>query len=193
MIDRFAASGDYDIVLIDSRAGLHETTAAVLLGLGADTLLFGLDQPQTFLGYRLLLAHLARFRIDPADDWRDRLQFVHAKASDDPKKQRDATERFRALYDLIGSKENLPAEEAEPLTAEPLTADDFQLEWSDDDVDVVESSEIRPPIHISDDARYRDFDPLSDKSSLDSSTFTATFSSLLDWIDILTEDPSTQD
>ena len=53
MIDRFENSGAYDVILVDARAGLHETTAAAILAIGGDVLLFGLDHPQTFLGYKL--------------------------------------------------------------------------------------------------------------------------------------------
>src|SRR6056297_1972842 len=38
MLESLEATGDYDIVLIDGRAGLHETTAAPVLGLGAKVL-----------------------------------------------------------------------------------------------------------------------------------------------------------
>ena len=74
----------YDVILVDTRAGLHESTAASILGLGADVLLFGIDTPQTFRGYAFILAHLARFATthtsEDEDDWRSRFRFVHAKA-----------------------------------------------------------------------------------------------------------------
>jgi hypothetical protein len=84
MIDRFEAVGAYDVILVDARAGLHETTAAAMLAVGGEVLLFGLDHPQTFLGYRLLMAHLGRFPASPEDDLRERFRFVHAKASGRP-------------------------------------------------------------------------------------------------------------
>ena len=45
MVDRFANRATYDAILIDARAGMAEITAAPLLGLGAETLFFGIDQP----------------------------------------------------------------------------------------------------------------------------------------------------
>ncbi|TVQ87430.1 MAG: hypothetical protein EA400_11305 [Chromatiaceae bacterium] len=73
-----------DLVLIDSRAGLHETAAAAILHLDADVLLFATDQPTVWEGYRYLLAQLAQMaHIAPAgadDDWRLRLKMVYAKA-----------------------------------------------------------------------------------------------------------------
>jgi hypothetical protein len=59
---------------------LNESTAAALLGLGALVLLFGVDTPQTFKGYRYVFAHLNRFAANEKTDWRTRLQMVHAKA-----------------------------------------------------------------------------------------------------------------
>src|SRR4051812_23175256 len=63
MVNQFDAAGAYDVILVDARAGLHEISAGAILGLGGDVLLFGLDERQTFLGYRLLFAHLSRFPI----------------------------------------------------------------------------------------------------------------------------------
>ena len=61
LVDSFAKSNRYDAILVDARAGLHETTASSLMGLGAEVFVFGRDEPQTFQGFRVLLAHLARF------------------------------------------------------------------------------------------------------------------------------------
>jgi CO dehydrogenase nickel-insertion accessory protein CooC1 len=82
MIHALATQHKYDVIFVDARAGLNETTAATVQGLGADILFFGVDTPQTWDGYRYFLAHLARFK--PAagvDDWRFRLKMVHAKAT----------------------------------------------------------------------------------------------------------------
>lgn len=85
MVDRFVAQGDYDAVLIDARAGLAELTASTWLGLGAKKLvLFGNNHPQTFSGYRYVLAHLRNsagiLAADSPNDWRQRLSFVQSKA-----------------------------------------------------------------------------------------------------------------
>ncbi len=75
-----------DVVLIDSRAGLHETAATAVLHLDADVLLFATDQPPVWAGYRYLLAQLglmARiFEGKGDDDWRLRFKMVHAKAGE---------------------------------------------------------------------------------------------------------------
>ncbi len=86
MVDRFTSRFSYDAILIDSRAGLAETTGSTWLGVGASKLvLFGIDQPQTFHGYRYVFTHLVQTLGVAAgpeqDDWRSRISFVHAKAS----------------------------------------------------------------------------------------------------------------
>lgn len=91
LIERLTERTNYDAVLVDSRAGLNEATAAAILGLGADVLLFGVDTPQTFSALRYLFAHLSRFERHLQDDWLLRFKLVHAKASADP----DSQARFR--------------------------------------------------------------------------------------------------
>jgi hypothetical protein len=185
MIERFEATGAYDIVLIDARSGLHETTAAAILAIGADVLFFGTDLPQTFLSYRLLMAHLAHFPIEPEDDWRERLRFVHAKASDAPKARSDAAERFIALYDMVAPSKSEPEG-----TTEPLTAKDFDIEWIEDADDQLDVQGFAPPpiLHVLDDTRYRDFDPISDRGLLASPAYSATFQALIEYIDVFVED-----
>ena len=94
----------YDAIFVDARAGLNEATAAAFLGLGADVLLFGVNTPQTFMGYKYFLSYLQRFRPDFSsdEDWRFRLRMVHAKASPDPKNQQDfRTQAFELFADSI--------------------------------------------------------------------------------------------
>ena len=51
LVSTLEAALDYDVVLIDARAGLSEISAAPLLALGADVLLFMGDSSQSFLTY----------------------------------------------------------------------------------------------------------------------------------------------
>ena len=75
-----------DVVLIDSRAGLHETAAAAILHLDADVLLFATDQPTVWEGYHYLLAQLGPMAgMSPTadgEDWRLRLKMVRALAGE---------------------------------------------------------------------------------------------------------------
>ncbi|CAL1690076.1 hypothetical protein MMB232_00196 [Brevundimonas subvibrioides] len=80
MVDLFDQDRSFDVILIDGRAGLHEISASIFLQLGAELLLFGTDQPQTYSGYRLLLSHLSK--VAPGDSGiMERIRFVHARSS----------------------------------------------------------------------------------------------------------------
>lgn len=82
MITSACTHSDYDVVFIDARAGLNETTAATIQGLNADILFFGIDTPQTWEGYKYFLSHLARYkdRASLENDWRYKIKIIHAKA-----------------------------------------------------------------------------------------------------------------
>ncbi len=118
MVDRFVAYGDFDVVLVDSRAGLAELTAAAWLGMGArKVLMFGANQPQMFQDYRYLLAHLVGNLGVPdaieADDWRTRLAFVQSKAPSAATKRDRFRERLHTLcadtlYDAEDDAEHSP-------------------------------------------------------------------------------------
>jgi hypothetical protein len=152
----------FDVVFIDARAGLSETTAATVQGLGADVLLFGVDTPQTWEGYRYFLAHLARFKPEAGeDDWRYRLKMVHAKASPDPK----AWGRFR--------------DNAFELFADSLydEADENDSEAFSFDLDDSEAPHFAFPILI--DSSYFEFDPLSRRDQLAEPIYSRTFGAYL--------------
>ncbi|MGF6900940.1 KGGVGR-motif variant AAA ATPase [Paraburkholderia sp. GAS348] len=186
LVDLLESTSTFDVLLLDARAGLHESTAAAIQGLGADILLFGTDQPQTFLGYSLLMRHLAQFPVDQRDDWRERLRFVHAKAPDVEAMQIKADERFTDLYRMLGTQETEAAGDEQNLTAE-----DFTFDWESDDGaanDVVGEQFTAPPIlRILDDANYRDFDPVDRGSLLEHTSYLATFGSLIEYSDEIAE------
>lgn len=86
MISAATMREQYDVVLIDSRAGLAELAAPAVLGLGATVLLFGTAQKQTIEGYRALFSALQllaqRDQAQSLDtEWRTMLRPVYAKAS----------------------------------------------------------------------------------------------------------------
>jgi len=159
---------NYDAVLVDARAGLNESTAAAVLGLGADVLLFGVDQPQTWEGYKYLFAHLARYKPvengDTDDEWRLRLHMIHAKASPSIEKQKlfreNACDAFSdQLYDML--------DEGSGTTG-------FNFDTNDKD-----APHYASPILF--DGNYQEFNPLRDKELLSNSFYQAAF------IDFLTK------
>ena len=172
MLKSFEATGDYDVVLIDGRAGLHETTAAPVLGLGARVLLFGINEPQTFQGYAFLLAHI-RDRIPGGRDWEEQAWFVQAKA--DPSDMEIAKERFNGLWS---------AEEGPLTQPERLGPDDLELEWTEDyEAQAPLPKDTAPVLRILNDERYRSFDPVANHVQLDDRLVRSTFGELLDWFD----------
>ncbi len=186
LLELLESTSEFDVILIDARAGLHESTAAAIQGVGGETLLFGTDQPQTFLGYSLLMRHLAQFAVDAGDDWRDRLRFVHAKASDGEKKQSEANERFADLYRMLQINEQVL-----PADSEPITADDFTFVWNEEQSTLSDIEDaFTPPtvLRILDDSNYRDFDPISRESLLEHATYFATFGPLLEYSDEIAEE-----
>ncbi len=171
MLNSFEATGDYDVVLIDGRAGLHETTAAPVLGLRAKVLLFGINEPQTFQGYAFLLAHI-RERIPGGKNWEENAWFVQAKA--DPGDAEIAQERFNALWSM---------EEGLLAKPEKLGPDDLELVWADNDAPAPLPKEQVPLLRILNDERYRSFNPVENRVQLDERLVRSTFGGLLDWFD----------
>ncbi|WP_032703209.1 KGGVGR-motif variant AAA ATPase [Pseudomonas syringae] len=82
MLSALSKNNTYDAIFIDARAGLNESTAATIQGLGADILFFGIDTPQTWEGYKYFFSHMAKFktRASLEQDWRYKIKIVHAKA-----------------------------------------------------------------------------------------------------------------
>lgn len=99
LIQRFADPDRYDAILFDAHAGLHETAAASVLGLGAQVFLFGLDTRRTFDGLAVVFAHLAHFLVhaEAAPEWLSRLTLVQGKAPVEPERQAAFAERCRNI------------------------------------------------------------------------------------------------
>lgn len=164
----------YDAILIDARSGLNETTAAAILGLGADVLLFGEGNPQTITSYRYLLAHLARFPRQNDDDWLYRLRMVHAKAPEDADRQeafRDAA--FGIFREFLYRDQPLLADSGEPL----LDDDDNALLVEEFSLDAREAPHYAWPVLR--DANYYYSDPLSDPELLEPSRYERSYAALL--------------
>jgi hypothetical protein len=177
MIDRFAARQGYDLVLIDSRAGLAEIAAPAVLGLGGLVLFFGTAQYQTIAGYRSLFAGLkllatqALSRKESAD-WRMMLKPVYAKASLDPA----VTGRHEAdLYDLF---------------AENIYDEGDDVAWQEHTVNFSANDPGAPhaPLVIPFDPRFADFDPRRTQSHVARAFYEQTFRPFLNGLDVLRND-----
>lgn len=179
LVEKFADPSRYDAILVDARAGLHETTAAAVIGLGAEVLLFSLDQPQAFSGYELLFANLGILPINKDDDWRFRLHIVHAKAPIDPKKSASFAERMESLRDKYLSR---PTTQSDTDVDPSSYKDTFDVEWSKDAtsaLEIIPETDMPVTMAILDDNRFRFFDPVADPSILTTPAYSDTFGGLI--------------
>jgi hypothetical protein len=168
LLNRLTSLNRYDAVLVDARAGLHETTAAAILGLGADVLLFGVDQLQTEIGYNVLLSHLAQFPVPNVDaDWRYRLRMVQAKA--EPNDAMLVSYRTK-MYDLFERTLYL----REKISDSDIINAGFRFSIDDSDGPHF-------PIPIFDDERYRLFDPVQDRAQLARELYDSSFSQFVEF------------
>jgi len=180
LVERFAKPVRYDAVLIDARAGLHETTAAAVLGLGAEVLFFGQDQPQTYAGYELLFSHLGTLPKGERDGWQDRFHIVQSKAPLDPARRVKFNDRMSSLVTKYLSRySDVPSIEIDTASLRET----FDVSWSDDDSDAVNTileEDPVPVIAVLDDDRFRIFDPISDRNILMAGTYLDSFHELLE-------------
>lgn len=88
-----------DIVLLDSRAGMHDIAAVTLTHLSGLALLFAVDNPSTWEGYRMLFKQWQQ-RPDLARELRERLRIVAAMfhSAGDAKRLPALRDRAQALF-----------------------------------------------------------------------------------------------
>ena len=174
IVELLEAQEKPDVVLIDSRAGLHDI-AAVSITLLADTaLLFATDGAQNWLGYQQLFAHW-QHRPEVSARVRDRLAIVRALTpqSDREKKvklfREHAYELFSStLYDVIPPlKEGQPEPEVEPFN--PPMGDESAPHF---------------PIIVDWDDRFQEFDVnlRPEQGGVRDAQIDATFGALIEWV-----------
>lgn len=180
MIDAVTHRNQYDVILIDSRAGLSELAAPAVLGLGATVLFFGTAQQQTYQGYRKLFAAFQllaqREKAAGGDaEWRSALRPVYAKAS----MNKDAIALF--------------SEEVFELFSEHIYDEEDFSGSIDDAFRFAQDDMTAPhqPLMIPFTQSFLDFDPLLRPSQLDSDFYEQTYRSFLNKIDQLIESSMT--
>lgn len=189
VIDSVSKINRYDAILVDARAGLHETTPAAILGLGAEEVfLFGMNEPQTFQGYRALFAHLYRLcGTDAAQgEFFNRITMVHAKASPDADARIAFNEKCEELFDANGFSAlgRMRIEGAVQLPAEPFN----DVPWddnepSDEELGADFVSKSHDPVAILHDARFELFDPKSQRDLLSAEIYNTSYGHFLMRID----------
>jgi MinD-like ATPase involved in chromosome partitioning or flagellar assembly len=176
MISRFSVFRQYDVVLIDSRAGLSELSASTLLGLGATILLFGTAQKQTIQGYNYLMSGLKLLaerdlNADISADWRFRFKAVYAKSSFND----NIANNFRDdLYELFAA--NLYNKENFDL------ADDNEESFGIDDTEAPHW-----PLIIPFNQNFVDFDPVIAPNQLTYNFYELAFRPFIDGINAIIE------
>jgi len=181
LVDRFSDTAHYDVILIDARAGLHETTATAILGLGAEVFLFGLNEPQTFQGYSALIAHLVRFinPIGPPPEWLDRLTFVQGRTTDS-NSQAAFEERCRTLFATSWlAAYPTPTNTVVPLPAEPFSDVPWDDDLRDDDLSLGEDIGLREPVSVFEDDRFRLFEPIKQRDLLSEEVYWSAYGAFL--------------
>lgn len=121
-----------DVVLIDSRAGLHDLAAVSIVSLADVALLFSANSQQNWDGYRHLFKHWQRIP-DIARQVRDRLQIVYGLFPETD--QEDRVKSFlRNSWDLFRDTlyDEIPAESSPgAIDAAPDGSDRFSFDESD--------------------------------------------------------------
>jgi MinD-like ATPase involved in chromosome partitioning or flagellar assembly len=174
MIKRFTERDAYDVVLIDSRAGLSELAAPTIIGLGANVLLFGTAQRQTINGYVALFEGLKMLAerdraVGGRAEWRLLFKAVHAKATLD---ESSAAWYRDSLYDLFAEK----LYDAE---------DDEQASVDSVNFDIDDKEAPHWPLMIPFTQNLIDFDPVRTPGQLTVAIYEQTYRSFLDGIDAI--------
>jgi len=145
MVEQLEAQEKPDVVLIDSRAGLHDLAAVSITSLADTALLFATGGAQSWSGYRQLFSYW-QHRPDVAKYVRERLVIVRALT---PKTDRGASVRGfkRKAYELFAETlyDELPAEQL----------DESELFHPGEK----EESAPHFPILVDWDERFQEFDP----------------------------------
>lgn len=177
LVDMLAGFQRYDAILVDSRAGLHESTPAAILGLGAEVFLFGLNEPQTFQGYSALFSHLARLGSARQAGWLDRLTMIQGRA--DPNSRRQFEESCDILFAMFSERQRISDTKVVPLPAEPFS----NVPWDDsaevDDLELTESASSGNVTCIFDDERFKNFHPIARKDLLSKAVYNSAYGEFL--------------
>lgn len=174
MVDRFIRRDNYDVVLIDSRAGLSELAAPTILGLSATVLFFGTAQQQTIQGYAALFAAirlLAQRALAEGSraEWRQLFKAVLAKSGANPM----AGEWYRdEMYGIFA--DNL-YDEDNPMQDDPEA---FTF-----DIDDKEAPHW--PLVIPFDSNFVEFDPVRVPTQLNAPFYERAFRPFLDGVDAI--------
>lgn len=176
LVQDLEAQEQPDVVLIDSRAGLHDLAAVAITSLADTALLFATDGSQSWQGYRQLFSHWQQ-RPEIARRVRERLAIVRALT---PTTHREAgVLRFQqrayalfaeTLYDEIPAGVVQGSVDGDEALFHPAETDD---------------SAPHRPILIDWDERFQEFDPWlrPEDGGANQARIDATFGALIQFVD----------
>ena len=140
-----------DIVLIDSRAGLHDVAAVAISSLASVALLFATDAQQNWQGYRQLFNHWHQ-RPEVLRQVRNRIVMVQALFPENDQVER-AIRFVQNAWDIFSE---LIYDALEPDAEMPANAFSFDLHNEDGP---------HFPMRVRWNARFQEFDPLQGRSA----------------------------
>ena len=140
-----------DIVLIDSRAGLHDVAAVAISSLASVALLFATDAQQSWQGYRQLFNHWHQ-RPEVLRQVRNRIVMVQALFPENDQVER-AIRFVQNAWDIFSE---LIYDALEPDAEMPANAFSFDLHNEDGP---------HFPMRVRWNARFQEFDPLQGRSA----------------------------
>ena len=176
-IELLEAQEKPDVVLIDSRAGLHDVAAISITSIADTALLFATDSAQNWMGYRQLFTHW-QHRPEVNARVRERLAIVRALAPQSNREARVTAFREHAyelfsttLYDEISPLAGPIVENVEPQAVA------FNPPMEDE-------SAPHFPILVDWDDRFQEFDPRlrPEQGGVRDAQIDATFGALIDWV-----------
>lgn len=168
IVELLEAQEKPDVVLIDSRAGLHDVAAISITSLADTALLFATDSAQSWLGYRQLFSHW-QHRPKVCKQVRERLRIVQALAPKSDREGRSKAFRERS-YDLFAA----------------TLYDEIAPHMAPDDSYSPSSGSVEAPhfpIRIDWDDVFQEFNPLlaPENGGVSPAEIDAKFGALIDW------------
>jgi len=172
LVEALEAQEKPDVVLIDSRAGLHDLAAVAITSIADTALMFASDGSQSWSGYRQLFYHWQQ-RPEIAKRVRERLKLVRALT---PKSNREAgVHRFQQRsYELF----------AETLYDEIPAAPDAEHAGALFHPGETDESAPHAPILIDWDEQFQEFDPMlrPEDGGASQARIEATFGALIKFV-----------
>ncbi|HDV8210913.1 TPA: AAA family ATPase [Enterobacter hormaechei] len=163
-----------DIILIDSRSGLHDIAALSIVGLSDVTFLFGIDSEQSWQGYETLF-DFWKSRPEVARNIREKLKIVQSLLPETDQVNKSRLFRQKS-YDIFAK---YLYDNIEPIT--DVVNSDFESYSFEENDDVAPHN----PIRIMWNNRFQEFSPLLLAEEIVTEQYLdMCFGELIDWVNL---------